>query len=50
MLFLQQNSVNNGKADIKELMEFLCSIFDFEVKNFYHTYTTIRQRAGDRTI
>jgi acid phosphatase family membrane protein YuiD len=31
-------------------MEFLCSIFDFEVQNFYHVYTTIRQRAGDRTI
>ncbi|NQU50929.1 MAG: RteC domain-containing protein [Bacteroidetes bacterium] len=47
---LATKSVNNGEVDIKELMEFLCSIFDFEAKNFYHAYTTIRHRAGDRTI
>jgi hypothetical protein len=47
---LATKSVNNGEVDIKELMEFLCNIFDFEIKNFYHAYTTIRQRAGDRTI
>jgi len=47
---LATKSVNKGEVDIKELMEFLCSVFDFEIKNFYHAYTTIRQRAGDRTI
>ena len=47
---LATKSVNNGEVDIKELMEFLCSFFDFEIKNFYRAYTTIRQRAGDRTI
>lgn len=31
-------------------MQFLCSVFDFDIKNFYHADSTIRQRAGDRTI
>jgi len=47
---LATKSFNNGEVDIKELIQFLCSVFDFEVKNFYHAYSTIRQRAGDRTI
>ena len=47
---LATKSVNNGEVDIKELMQFLCSVFDFDIKNFYHAYSTIRHRAGDRTI
>jgi hypothetical protein len=47
---LATKSINNGEVDIKELIKFLCRFFDFEVKNFYRAYTTIRQRAGDRTI
>jgi hypothetical protein len=35
---------------IYELMQFLCSIFDFDIERFYHVYTTIRKRAGDRII
>jgi len=31
-------------------MQFLCEVFDFNVKNFYHVYSTIRKRADDRTI
>jgi hypothetical protein len=31
-------------------MQFLCSIFDFDIERFYHVYTTIRKRAGDRII
>lgn len=49
---LATKSVNNGEVDIKELMEFLCNVFDFniEMRKFYHAYTTFRKRGGDRTI
>jgi len=49
---LEAKSVNNGEVDINQLMEFLCSAFDFkfEMRKFYHAYTTFRKRAEDRTI
>lgn len=43
---------NNGELEIKELMQFLFRSYSFEVKNYYHKYTTIRKRTStiDRTI
>lgn len=31
-------------------MDFLCSVFDFPVKDYYHIYHTIKHRTGDKTI
>jgi hypothetical protein len=47
---LAARSINDGHIGINEIMEFLCSVFDFPVKDYYHVYHTIKQRAGDRTI
>jgi hypothetical protein len=43
-------SINDGHIDINKLMKFLCRTFDFQVKDYYHVYYTIKQRVGDRTI
>lgn len=47
---LENKSFNNGEVDIKELMEYLCDVFDFEVKDCYRVFVDIHHRAGDRTI
>jgi hypothetical protein len=47
---LATRSINDGYIGINEIMDFLCSVFDFPVKDYYHVYHTIKQRAGDRTI
>ncbi len=43
-------SINDGYVDIKELMGYLCGMFDIEIKTYYHVYHSIKQRVGDRTI
>lgn len=47
---LASKSINDGYVDIKELMDFLSEMFDFDVKGYYHAYHSIKQRAGDRTL
>ena len=31
-------------------MQYLCDVFDFEVKDCYRVFVDIHHRAGDRTI
>ncbi len=47
---LAAKSINYGYVGINELMEFLCSMFEFDVKDYYRAYHDIKQRVGDRTI
>ncbi len=47
---LESKSFNNGDVEIKELIQFLCDMFDFEVKDCYRVFVDIRHRSGDRTI
>lgn len=47
---LESKSFNNGEIDIKDLIQYLCHIFDFEVKDCYRVFVDIRHRTGDRTI
>jgi len=41
---------NHGNIDINLLIEKLCIIFSFEVKDCYDTFRAIRRRVGSRTL
>ena len=40
--------VNNGKADIKEIAQALQRTFNFDLGDYYRTYTEIRARKKSR--
>ena len=41
--------LNNGNADIKEIMTYLEASFRIDLGDYYRTYLTIRERKKDRT-
>ena len=41
--------LNNGKADIKEIMTYLEAFFNIDLGDYYRTYITIKDRKKDRT-
>ncbi|UVQ67870.1 RteC domain-containing protein [Bacteroides thetaiotaomicron] len=41
--------LNNGKADIKEIMTYLEASFKVDLGDYYRTYITIKDRKKDRT-
>lgn len=47
---LESKSFNNGEIEIKELIDYLSTMFDFEVKDCYRVFVDIRHRNGDRTL
>lgn len=47
---LENKSFNNGEIEIKELIDYLSTMFDFEVKDCYRVFVDIRNRNGDRTF
>ncbi len=47
---LESKSFNNGEIEIKELIDYLSNMFDFEVKDCYRVFVDIRHRNGDRTF
>lgn len=42
--------LNNGNADIKDIMTFMEASFKIDLGDYYRTYITIRDRKKDRTI
>lgn len=40
---------NNGNTNIKELAEYIESVFNINLGDFYHTFLEIRERKGSRT-
>lgn len=42
--------LNNGNADIKEIMTYLEASFKIDLGDYYRTYLTIRERKRDRTV
>lgn len=42
--------INNGNADIKEIMHFLEQTFDIELGDYYRSYSSIRERKKDKTV
>ncbi len=47
---LETKRFENGEIDINQLMEVLCQLFSFEVKDCYDTFRAIRRRVGSRTL
>lgn len=47
---LETKKFNHGDIDINILIERLCYIFSFEVKDCYDTFRAIRKRVGSRTL
>lgn len=41
---------NNGKTNIKELAEYIETVFNINLGDFYHTFLEIRERKGSRTL
>lgn len=47
---LETKRLNKGDIDINLLIEQLCFVFSFEVKDCYDTFRAIRRRVGSRTL
>jgi len=47
---LETKRINNGDIDISNLVDQLCIIFSFEVKDCYDTFRAIRRRTDSRTL
>lgn len=41
---------NNGNTNIKELAEYIETIFNINLGDFYHTFLEIRERKGSRSL
>lgn len=42
--------INNGRVEIKEMMDFLGAIFNADLGDYYRTYIAIKDRKKDRTV
>lgn len=42
--------VNNGRIEIKEMMDFLGAVFNIDLGDYYRAYITIKDRKKERTI
>lgn len=42
--------LNNGEADIKDIMHFIESVFDIDLGDYYRSYLSIRERKKDKTV
>jgi len=47
---LEAKKFNNGDIDENDLVERLCKLFSFEVKDCYDTFRAIRRRVDSRTL
>ena len=45
-----KGSINNGNADIKEIMSYLEVAFKVELGDYYRTYLSLKNRKKDRTV
>ena len=45
-----KGSINNGNADIKEIMSYLEAAFKVELGDYYRTYLSLKNRKKDRTV
>lgn len=45
-----KGSLNNGNANIKEIMNYLEAAFKVELGDYYRTYLSLKNRKKDRTI
>lgn len=47
---IESKRFNGGDVDIKTVVQYLCDMFSFEVKDCYDTYRAIRRRVDSRTL
>ncbi|MBB4034764.1 hypothetical protein GGR21_000651 [Dysgonomonas hofstadii] len=47
---VESKRFNDGDADINTVIQYLCDMFSFEVKDCYDTYRAIRRRVDSRTL
>jgi len=47
---LETKKFENGDIDINLLIERLCELFSFKIKDCYDTFRAIRRRVGSRTL
>lgn len=47
---VESKRFNGGDADINTVIQYLCDMFSFEVKDCYDTYRAIRRRVDSRTL
>jgi hypothetical protein len=45
-----KGSINHGKIDIKELVDYFCNVFNTDAGDFYRIYINIRNRKDSRTM
>ena len=49
--WVEANSFDNGKVNIKELVEYIEKVFNIDLGDFYHVFTEMRERkSNSRTI
>lgn len=46
---IANETFNNGKIEVKELITYLSEMFEVPLDNYYDTYIQIRRRKGSRT-
>ena len=48
--WIEANSFNHGNVNIKELVNYIESVFNIDLGDFYHIFLEMRARKGSRTI
>jgi RteC protein. len=48
--WIEANSFNNGNVNIKELVNYIESVFNINLGDFYHAFLEIRERKDSRTL
>jgi len=48
--WMEGESFNNGAVTIKELVDYIESVFNISLGNYYHVFIEMRERTGSRTI
>lgn len=48
--WIEAECFNNGKICIKELVEYIETVFNIDLGNYYHVFIEMRERVGSRTI
>lgn len=48
--WIEAECFNNGKISIKELVEYIETVFNIDLGDYYHVFVEMRERVGSRTL
>jgi RteC protein. len=48
--WVEANSFNNGNVNVKEMVNYIETVFNIDLGDFYHIFLEMRERKGSRTI